>query len=255
MVFCWVVVNVRPDAIVFDLFGTLVFFDDEMLPHVEVAGKRVVMTVPDLPRMLAACAPEVEADRFLLCLREVSNELLEHKRREGIEIPTAVRFELALQRLGVEGAAARRAAAEMASVHMGSLAGAVVVPAGRRRLLQRLAANYRLALVSNFDDGPTARRVLAGAGLDVHLESIVISAEEGIRKPSAAIFRRACDAMALAPARCLYVGDTFVEDVEGATGAGLACVWVSGRSEAPWPALAALADVEELPAWLEARFT
>ncbi|MBI5503875.1 MAG: HAD family hydrolase [Deltaproteobacteria bacterium] len=247
--------NAAPDAIVFDLFGTLVFFDDERLPRALVDGRSVVMTVTDLPRILAEYAPGLETERFMACLREVGAELLEYKRRMGIEIPTAVRFEQALQRLGVEGAAAASAAAEMAEAHMESLAGAVVVPSGRGRLLERLGATYRLALVSNFDHGPTARRVLAQAGLDVHLESIVISAEQGIRKPSASIFRRACGELDLAPSRCLYVGDTFAEDVEGATAAGLASVWVTRDSSAAAPALAAVADVEELPAWLEARFS
>ncbi len=247
--------NVRPEAIVFDLFGTLVFFDDKRLPRVQVDGRSVVMTVPGLQRILAEYAPGVESDRFLVCLRQVGVELLEYKRRMGIEIPTAVRFERALERFGIVGAAAVSAADEMASAHMDSLAAAVVVPPGRRGLLGRLAASYRLALVSNFDHGPTARSVLARAGLDVHLESIVISAEEGVRKPAASIFHRACEGLAVAPSRCLYVGDTFAEDVEGAAGAGLGCVWVTLQSEVPLPALAGLADVDELPEWLEARFS
>jgi len=248
-------VNAAPDAIVFDLFGTLVYFDDGRLPRVQVGGRSVMTTVPGLTRMLSEYAPGIEPENFLTCLSEVGAEIFEYKRRMGIEIATAVRFERALQRLGIDTEAAGRAAAEMAAAHMDSLAEAVVVPAGRSALLARLAAHYRLALVSNFDHGPTARRVLVRAGLDTHLESIVISAEEGIRKPVASIFLRACDALELAPSRCLYIGDTFVEDIEGAAGAGLACVWVTRQSQPPSPALAALTDVEELPAWLEARFS
>lgn len=246
--------NAAPEAIVFDLFGTLVFFDDSRFPRVQIEGRSVPTTLPELPRMLERCAPGLAPDRFLASLREVGAELLEHKRRLGIEIATEVRFQQALERCGIDSGAAVRAGGELALAHMEALASAVVVPPDRNGLLARLSGSYRLALVSNFDHGPTARAILARCGLDVHLEAIVISAEEGVRKPVASIFHRACEQLALAPSRCLYIGDTFAEDVEGSAAAGLASVWVTSQSEVPPPALGALADVSDLPAWLQARF-
>jgi HAD superfamily hydrolase (TIGR01549 family) len=248
----------RPDVLVFDLFGTLVFFDDTRVPTMEIAGRRVPMTVRDLPALLAGL--EVPLDAFLRELRRVGEAIYERKRREGIEIPTAVRFEQTLLSLGIEPAAAAASAVEMATRHMDTLARAVVCPPDRARLLARLADGHRLALLSNFDSGATARRVLAEADLARFLEVIVISEEEGLRKPSRELFDRTCSRLGAAPSSCLYIGDTLLEDIEGSTAAGLSALWIRSPStkaahgeDPESAALAILEDVSELPAWLDAR--
>ncbi|MFN2378432.1 MAG: HAD family hydrolase [Candidatus Binatia bacterium] len=245
----------KPEAIVFDLFGTLVSFDDARVPTREIDGRRVPMTIPLLPELLARFLPGVGEVQFLAELRRSGAEILERKRREGVEVPTRVRFENALRTLGAAGETLGEVATAMAARHMDTLARSVVCPPGRVELLRFLARGHRLALLSNFDDGATARRVLAEAGLDEYFELIVISEEEGIRKPSREIFARTCRRLQLEPSRCLYIGDTLVEDIEGASGAGLAALWIRPEAAEPMesPALDILPDVDALPAWLASR--
>lgn len=241
-----------PEALVFDLFGTLVFFDDTRVPWTELGGRRVPMTVASLPSLLAEALPGIEPLAFLRDLARVSAVVMEEKRRGGIELHTSVRFERTLVGLGADAGAAASVAKRMAAEHMDALARAIVCPPGRADLLRDLAAAHRLALLSNFDDGATGRRILAEAGLLGAFEVVVISEEEGIRKPSRAIFERTCRRLRVEPGRCLYVGDTLVEDIEGATAAGLPALWVgesAGSSESP--AVGVLADVAALPEWLE----
>jgi putative hydrolase of the HAD superfamily len=254
----------NPDVLIFDLFGTLVFFDDSRVPTMELSGHVVPLTVTGLPQLLAELLPEVSITQFLRELRAVSKSIQEQKRREHVEIPTSVRFERTLLGLGCPPAVAIVAARSMASLHMDTLARSVVCPPDRAGLLARLSERYRLALLSNFDDGSTARRVLSEAGLASSFDAIVISQEEGIRKPSPEIFARACRKLSASPADCLYIGDTHVEDVEGAHGAGLSALWI--QSEQPReqpaeerlvpssPAVAVLDDVRLLPQWLASRF-
>jgi FMN phosphatase YigB (HAD superfamily) len=248
----------RPEVLVFDLFGTLVFFDDSRVPTMEIAGRRLPMTVRDLPVYLEALGVPLAA--YLAELRRAGEVSAKKKRAQGIEIPTAVRFETALLALGLEPAAAAASARELAARHMDTLARAVVCPPDRTALLEGLATQHRLAVLSNFDSGATARRVLEEAGLARFLEVIVISEEEGLRKPSRALFDRTCARLAAAPTSCLYIGDTLREDIEGSTAAGLSAIWIrspatrAAHGEAPEsPALAILEDVSELPAWLEAH--
>jgi FMN phosphatase YigB (HAD superfamily) len=248
----------EPVALIFDLFGTLVFFDDSRVPTMEIGGRTIPMTVGGLPELLETLDVPVVA--FLQELRRSSTAIAEKKRREGIEIPTAVRFEQTLLALGIAPEAAAASAREMARRHMDTLARAVVCPPDRAGLLRQLSPVYRLALLSNFDDGATARRVLQEGGLAPYFEAIVVSEEEGIRKPSRALFERTCDRLALGPSSCLYVGDTLLEDIEGATGAGLPALWIrsaatrEAHGEDPEsPAVGVLEDVMQLPAWLEAR--
>jgi HAD superfamily hydrolase (TIGR01509 family) len=243
-----------PEALVLDLFGTLVFFDDSRVPVVEIEGRPVPQTVAGLDDRLRRALPGVSTLGFLRELKNAGRHILAEKRRLGVEIPTEVRFERALRSLGAEPGLAAREAEEMARLHMDTLARAVVCPPGRAELLDTLARRHRLALLSNFDHGATARRVLEEAGLTGRFEVILVSAEEGLRKPSPEIFARCCARLGLSPAACVFVGDTMEEDVEGADAAGMTAVWVQPGwqpGQAKGPARAVLGDVAELPAWLE----
>jgi len=246
---------VTPEVLIFDLFGTLVFFDDTRVPTIEVAGRQIPLTVTGLPALLAEHAPAVDPADFLRQLRSTGLAILEQKRREGIEIHSSVRFERTLLAVGCDAEVARTLARRMAVLHMDTLARAVVCPPGRRELLAGLASSHRLALLSNFDDAATALRVLAAAELTPFFEVIVISDEEGLRKPSRALFERTCERLSAPPGRCLYIGDTIVEDIQGASGAGLTAVWIR-RDPAVLPppeAAGVLSDVEGLPHWLAGR--
>ena len=82
----------------------------------------------------------------------------------------------------------------------------------RRRGLQ-------LAAVSNWDSRWPG--VLNGLGLDRHFEVVLVSALEGVEKPSPVIFHRAVERLALTPAECLHVGDSPLDDYRGAESAGI----------------------------------
>jgi len=58
----------------------------------------------------------------------------------------------------------------------------------------------------------------------------VFSAREGIAKPDAAIYRRACERLGVTPATALYVGDT-ADEVVGAQAAGLRALRIQAPQE------------------------
>jgi len=243
-------VTIAPDALLLDLFGTLVFIDEARLPPLREGMPWYARTLVGFEEMLAADLPDVAPDDFLPALARVGRDVAERKRAEGIEVRTPVRFELALRACGAGESQASVVAARLAARHMDHLARAVVCPPGRAALLARLASRLPLALLSNFDDGATARRVVAEAGLTPLFRVMVISAEEGIRKPRQEIFEATCARLGMEPPRCVHAGDSLVEDVEGATGAGLRAVWVNPEREVSTLACATVGDVDELPLWL-----
>jgi putative hydrolase of the HAD superfamily len=57
-------------------------------------------------------------------------------------------------------------------------------------------------------------------------DATVTSFDCGARKPHPAIFARVCDALGVAPADAVFVGDTWSADVVGALRAGLLPVWL-----------------------------
>ncbi|MEZ4502511.1 MAG: HAD family hydrolase [Dehalococcoidia bacterium] len=93
-------------------------------------------------------------------------------------------------------------------------------------VLDALRGRYRLAIVSN-GDGPEQRKKIAPLGLDADFPIVCISGELGVRKPEAAIFERALEALDVPPSRAIHIGDDVHADVDGALDAGLAAaVWV-----------------------------
>lgn len=234
-----------------DLFGTLVAFDASRLPRVRVGDRERIVTIAGLDGLLAKLHPRVPMEAFFEAIDQVSAALRSEVTRTHREIHSQERFRRTLAAVGVRDELGR-AADELARRHMDGLESAVVCPPGREALLAVLARGHRLALVSNFDHAPTARAILRRHALDDYFDAIVISDELGIRKPSADIFREACDRLRLAPAECVHVGDSPDDDVAGAVGAGLLAVWVCPASAPGMTAAAAtIGDIDELPACLE----
>jgi putative hydrolase of the HAD superfamily len=80
----------------------------------------------------------------------------------------------------------------------------------------------KTGIVSNsFDPGWILTRDLEEMGLAQRVDVAVFSSDVGIRKPSPEIFLRALDALAVEPARALFVGDRPRQDVGGAHGVGM----------------------------------
>lgn len=89
-----------------------------------------------------------------------------------------------------------------------------------RPVLERLAARYRLGIVSNWygnlDD------VLRGEGLRELFGAVADSTIVGSLKPGPKIFQHAASALGSSAARCLMVGDSVPRDMRGAEGVGMA---------------------------------
>jgi putative hydrolase of the HAD superfamily len=80
----------------------------------------------------------------------------------------------------------------------------------------------RLVVVSNWDVSLHER--LAETGLDALVDGAVASAELGVAKPDPAIFAHALALAGVSAEEAVHVGDSAVEDVEGARAAGLRAV-------------------------------
>lgn len=91
-------------------------------------------------------------------------------------------------------------------------------------VLARLAARYRLGIVSNFYGNLAA--ICAESGLAPVLGVVADSAVVGCGKPDARIFRHALDALGVAPSAATFVGDSRPRDMEGARALGMRHVWL-----------------------------
>jgi putative hydrolase of the HAD superfamily len=107
------------------------------------------------------------------------------------------------------------------------------------------SSGYRMGIVSNWDS--SLEPLLERLGLARRFEAILVSAIEEVGKPDPEIFLRACDALGVAPAQALHVGDALREDYEGACRAGLSALLLDreGTSDSRAETIRSLREVTE----------
>jgi putative hydrolase of the HAD superfamily len=106
------------------------------------------------------------------------------------------------------------------------------VPSGLPEALARARRHgLRLGVVSNSEGRLLS--LLEHVGLATHLELVVDSALEGVRKPDPEIFRRALSRLDVAPGEALYAGDIPSVDVVGARAAGMQGVLIDTYDHYP----------------------
>jgi HAD superfamily hydrolase (TIGR01509 family) len=232
----------RYRAVLFDLFDTLVRFDRTRLPEIRVDGTTVRSTAAHLLPLLAPHAPGLDLPRLYEALLWSWQEAERRRGADHREVRAEERFGLLLGRLGLEPSRLPAGVIEaLITTHQRLLAGAAELPEGHRRLVRRLAARYRLAVVSNFDYAPTAHGILGA--LAPLFRTVVVSADVGWRKPKPVIFDVALAALGVRPAEALFVGDRAEIDVLGAKGVGMGAAWLNPEAQ-PCPAGVPAPDFE-----------
>jgi putative hydrolase of the HAD superfamily len=112
------------------------------------------------------------------------------------------------------------------------------------------AGGVRLVVASNWD--ASLPDTLERVGLLGLLDGVVTSAECGVGKPDPAVFTRALGVAGVSASEALHIGDSVVEDVEGARRAGVEPVLVvRGAAQAP-PGVQFVRSLRELPGLLSA---
>lgn len=104
-------------------------------------------------------------------------------------------------------------------------------------LLERLARDHELAILSNWPLAATIDRYVEEAGWAPYLSAIVISQRVGVIKPHPAIFEAAREALGRPPPGAIvHVGDDWAADVVGAAGAGWRVAYITSRpGDSPLP--------------------
>jgi FMN phosphatase YigB (HAD superfamily) len=244
------------EAVAFDLFETLVRVDWDRLPNIHLGGQPRPSTAPYLLDLVTEHLPGLGAV-------ELAEHMLENWREaralaatlEHVEVPAQQRFSRLVERLGIDDPHLRvPLATALKERHQRVIESSVSVPDAERSLLDWCSERFPLALVSNFDDGPCARRILEQQDLIGAFQAIVISEELGLRKPRVELFGQALQDLGDPPPdRVPFVGDDPRADVQGARGAGMPAIWLcrDRRLEPPDPPPAFIAhSAVDVLTWL-----
>ena len=100
------------------------------------------------------------------------------------------------------------------------------VVAGADTLLRAIKPHARIAVVTN-NTVAEQREKLAAFGMTRFVDELVTSEEFGVAKPDAAIFRHALERVGAGVADAVMVGDSWVNDVVGATAIGIRAIWLN----------------------------
>ncbi|HEY6395475.1 MAG TPA: hypothetical protein VIX12_08670, partial [Candidatus Binataceae bacterium] len=172
-------------AVVLDLFDTIVNWDGSLLPVVVWRGRELRNTAPLLfPTLEAELGESFSRDAFLDGHYGVYEEIFAQRAvDEPLEITCLQRYARTLERLGLEHGDIGRLAEKLRGLHMSQVRAVTSAPAHRVEAVRRLAHQFRLGLLSNFDDTSTGHQIMDDTGLRNLFEVIIISAEVGLRKP------------------------------------------------------------------------
>ncbi|MGH7907972.1 MAG: HAD family hydrolase [Candidatus Binataceae bacterium] len=249
-------------AIVLDLFDTIVKWDPELLPLYQFQGREFRSTVPwFIERLKEALDNEAFRGRLdheaaIAVYFEVLKELHNLRERDMVEITCHERFARMLTRLEYgSDAEIAEFAHELRTLHMTGVRRVTAAPPQRVAAVKQIAGDYRLGLLSNFDDAETGLQIVHDTGLAPLFEAIIISAEVGLRKPNPKIFHQIAAMMHLEPREILFVGDTPRFDITGPHQVGMGTVWLNDGKEPLTPDIPdpdfIIKDLTELPALLK----
>jgi putative hydrolase of the HAD superfamily len=97
------------------------------------------------------------------------------------------------------------------------------------KLLKKASETCKLGLISNFTYAPVVHASLRQLGISQFFNAAVVSEENGWRKPHKRIFADALERLQVRAEEAVYIGDSPLEDIQGAAAVGIKTVFVQSQ--------------------------
>jgi putative hydrolase of the HAD superfamily len=91
--------------------------------------------------------------------------------------------------------------------------------------------DLKLGLITNASDSWDVNNLIDANNLRPYFSTILISADEGIRKPDRRIFEKAAAQLGIDLKEAVMVGDTLDADILGAHNCGMRAIWIKRHQE------------------------
>jgi len=213
-------------AVLFDLGGTLIFFDGAWHDVMQSATQ-------ELMDHLTRQGFKLDAPVFLDEFRRRLEEYYIQREAEFIEYTTVRILRDMLVSLGYTEVTPEMLAPALEKLYAVSQAHWKSEPDAEPTLKILRNAGLRLAVISNAGDDADVQALVNNSGLRPYLDFALSSAACGIRKPNPRIFEIALEHWNLPREDVVMVGDTLGADILGARNAGLTSVWLTRRAGTP----------------------
>jgi HAD superfamily hydrolase (TIGR01549 family) len=206
-------------AVIFDYVGTLVNCRNYTMDNSKLK----------LYKALVAEGFEVAQDQFLEAYDLAHEKYRKVRYGELREVTNAVWVSEALCSLGVTVAADDHKVKAALNVFFQDFIDTLELRVGAKKLLQQTQNQGKVALISNFTYAPVIYSSLRKLGINEFFNVVVVSQEVGWRKPSGVIFQDALNRLQLQADEAVFVGDSPIEDIQGAKDAGLRTMFVPSQ--------------------------
>jgi HAD superfamily hydrolase (TIGR01549 family) len=212
-------------AVLFDLGGTLLYFDGELPRVLEDANL-------ELLRYLQGRGVMLDGDYFLAEFRRRLDEYYVERDTEFVEHTTAYILRTLLTDMNVsvgeeELAPALRKLYGVSQAHWKVETDTIATLS----MLQSMG--LRMGIISNASDDEDVQTLVDNAAIRPYFDFILTSAACGIRKPNPRIFEIGVAQWGLPANEAAVVGDTLGADILGARNAGMFSVWITRRADKP----------------------
>ena len=150
-------------------------------------------------------------------------------------------FVVLLDRFGVSD---KRLADRLGETYFAHRFGVIELYDDTLTTLDGLAGRYRVGLTSNGNNYP------GRFGLTDYFDFTLFSEECGFAKPDPRIYRETVRRGGCAPGEAVHVGDSLINEVQGAQGAGICAVWLNRQGIANDTAIrpdAVISSLHQLP--------
>ena len=209
------------EAVLFDLFDTLVLLDSEEIYYPQALHK--------LHGFLVENGVNVPFEDFSRAYFEVRDKFYSEARTSLTDPHFNVRVSQTLRKFGYQFDVSHPVVAGATMAFSDEFTRFMRLDEEATNVLGKLYGKYKLGLVSNFAIPECCWKLLEKFGLKKFFDVVMISGEINRRKPSPEIFRRALNVLGVEAQRAVFVGDMLDLDVRGPQSVGMKTVFIKRR--------------------------
>lgn len=207
------------EAVIFDFIGTLT----------DLVSYSLEKSEEKLFRSLKEAGYTMSRKRFFDAYGKAHQKYRKIRYEKLVEITNAVWISEALNLLGYSVTPEDRKIKTAVDVFFEDYVIGLKLRPTAKFTLRKLSGSYKLGLVSNFTYSPTIYAALRKLRINEHFNAVIVSEEIGWRKPSRKIFLEALSRLQVEVGRAVFVGDTPLEDISGASQLGMKTIFIPSQ--------------------------
>lgn len=206
-------------AVIFDYIGTLVCSQNYSMDD----------SKEKLYSALVDSGFEIDRENFLKAYSQAHEKYQIIRFEQFKEVTNAVWVAEALRNLGFNVSEDDSRIKEALNVFFKDFIDTLALRPNAKKIITHAKPNFKLGLISNFTYAPVIYASLKQLGINEFFNVVVVSEENGWRKPSKHIFQEALNKLQVNAQNAVFVGDSPIEDIKGAKEVGLKTVFIPSQ--------------------------